>query len=69
MPCGSGNSIFVKKSGELILPPLGLYVGGFCMSYQTGLDFEGKLTQDLFMEKCYHSLIYPERGFKGKEGG
>jgi hypothetical protein len=53
----------VRGSGKLILPLLGLYVGDFYMSCQTGLDFEGKLTGDLFMEKCYHSFLYLERGF------
>jgi hypothetical protein len=52
------------ESGELILLPFGLYVGVFCMSYQIGLDFEGKLIQNLSTEKCYHSLFYPKRGFK-----
>jgi hypothetical protein len=58
-----GSSILVRESGELILLPIGLYVGDFCMSCQTGLDFEGKLTRDLSMEKYYHFLLYPERGF------
>jgi hypothetical protein len=31
---------------------------------QTGFHFQGKQTRDVSKGKCYHSLLYPERGFK-----
>jgi hypothetical protein len=30
---------------------------------QTGFHFQGKQTRDVSKGKCYHSLLYPERGF------
>jgi hypothetical protein len=48
--CSGSSSTLVSESGELILSPLGLYVGD-------GLDFEGKLTWDLSIEKCYHFFL------------
>jgi hypothetical protein len=50
----------VSRSSHL--SPLGPYKGDFWLTKQTGFHFEGKLTRDVSLGKCYHSLLYPEWG-------